>query len=131
MPMAGAGTAGDKNGKFSHLHRFLTALKHSDDRRDGDSQTLASYIEAERRDLDAEAFSLLDRELQSRITLLAKRCVPQSSSSRLPPRAARRCPTRHGAAPLFVECLTTDVRTHGRTSHEPPSIMLQCSRHQH
>lgn len=81
LPMAGpGGTAADKNGKFSHLHRFLTALKHSDERRDGDSQTLASYIEAERRDLDAEAFSLLDRELQSRIGLLAKRCAQQRRS---------------------------------------------------
>lgn len=81
--MGAGGTAADKNGKFSHLHRFLTALKHSDDRRDGDSQTLASYIEAERRDLDAEAFALLDRELQSRIGSLAKRCAPLNRSRAL------------------------------------------------
>jgi hypothetical protein len=68
--------AQDKGG-IDHLQRFLNALKQSDDKRDGDHQSLADYIEAERRDLDAEAFGRLDKEIQSRITILAKRRVFQ------------------------------------------------------
>jgi hypothetical protein len=59
----------DKNSKFSQLNRFLSALRQPEERRDGDHQSLASYLEAERRDLDR-----LDAELYSRITALARRC---------------------------------------------------------
>ena len=63
----------DKGSKADHLQRFINALRHTEDRRDGDHQSLADYVEAERRDLDGEAFAKLDKEIQSRISVLAKR----------------------------------------------------------
>ena len=65
----------EKGAKVDHLQRFLNALRQSDDRRDGDHQTLADYIVAERRDLDTEAFGRLDKDIQTRIMTLAKRCA--------------------------------------------------------
>jgi hypothetical protein len=82
--MVPSGPSSDKNSKFSHLHRFLNALRQPDDRRDGDHQSLSSYIEAERRDLDGEAFALLDTELHLRITALAKRLAPNRFTQATP-----------------------------------------------
>lgn len=73
--MVQAAATPEKGGKSDHLQRFLNALRQSEDKRDGDHQSLADYIEAERRDLDAEAFGTLDKDIQSRISVLAKRCV--------------------------------------------------------
>lgn len=73
--------APDAKGKapVDHLQRFLNALRQSDERHDGDHQSLADYIMAERRDLDTEAFGRLDKDIQTRIMNLAKRCARRSS----------------------------------------------------
>ena len=81
--------APDAKGPVDHLQRFLNALRQSDERHDGDHQSLADYIMAERRDLDTEAFGRLDKDIQTRIMNLAKRCGSQLASQSVLASAAR------------------------------------------
>jgi len=76
-------------GRMDHLQRHLNALRSPDElRRDGD-RSLADYVEAERRDLDSEAFALLDKEIHERISNMARRCAG-AQGLRLPAIGAHR-----------------------------------------
>ena len=69
--------------RVDHLQRHLDALKSPDDlRRDGD-RSLADYVEAERRDLDGDAFAILDKEIQDRISTMARRCFSKKCRCRI------------------------------------------------
>lgn len=62
----------DRTPRVDHLQRHLNALK-VEDRADAAVLSLGAYVEAERRDLDNDAFANLDKEVQARVTVLAKR----------------------------------------------------------
>jgi hypothetical protein len=57
--------------RVDHLQRYLNALK-VDERPDGEHR-LGAYVEAEQRQLPTDAFAHLDKEIQTRVTTLAKR----------------------------------------------------------
>lgn len=62
----------DRTPRVDHLQRHLNALR-VEDRAEAAVLSLGAYVEAERRDLDNDAFASLDKEVQARVTTLAKR----------------------------------------------------------
>lgn len=66
------GNPHDRTPRVDHLQRHLNALK-VEDRAEAAVLSLGAYVEAERRDLDNDAFANLDKEVQARVTSLAKR----------------------------------------------------------
>lgn len=58
--------------RIDQLQRHLNALK-LEDHAQAAVLSLGAYVEAERRDLDNDAFANLDKEVQARVTTLAQR----------------------------------------------------------
>lgn len=62
----------DRLPRVDQLQRHLNALK-LEDHAETAVPSLGAYVEAERRDLDNDAFANLDKEVQARVTTLAQR----------------------------------------------------------